>query len=157
MAFVDSAILCRVLRQHQLSLAPGDIPFFVAATLLSAATSLPAVQSYISRRLTTTRTYSLRTGGATCDFLRHGSMETTLLKGRWASSRTARLHLASAALAYARLTLTDTQTRRLTDAALALVEAVEPMQVSLDSKSIWHACHSIPKPLDYDEITGAID
>eukprot|EP00971_Amphidinium_carterae_P194886 3867006-Amphidinium_carterae.3 len=48
----------------------------------------------------------------------------TLLKGRWASSRTARMYLASAASAYARLTLTDTHTIRLTDAILAL--PVEP-------------------------------
>ena len=36
--------------------------------------------------------YSLRRGGATCDFQEHGSAATTQLKGRWSSLRTARAY-----------------------------------------------------------------
>ena len=37
--------------------------------------------------------YSLRRGGATHDFLEHGSLEKTLLRGRWASARSARMYI----------------------------------------------------------------
>jgi len=37
--------------------------------------------------------YSFRRGGATADFLRHGSAEKTLLRGRWQNLATARLYL----------------------------------------------------------------
>ena len=40
--------------------------------------------------------YSWRRGGASADFRSHGSMETTLLRGRWASVRTARLYVQDA-------------------------------------------------------------
>jgi integrase len=40
--------------------------------------------------------YSLRRGGATADFLEHGSMETTIVRGRWATGRTARLYVEQA-------------------------------------------------------------
>ena len=40
--------------------------------------------------------YSLRRGGATYAFLLHGSMEKCLLRGRWASSSSARIYLADA-------------------------------------------------------------
>ena len=43
--------------------------------------------------------YSLRRGGATWDFFKHGSMETTLLRGRWQSSTAARVYVADAAAA----------------------------------------------------------
>ncbi len=40
--------------------------------------------------------YSLRCGGATADFLEHGPMETTIVRGRWAAGRTDRLYLEQA-------------------------------------------------------------
>ena len=40
------------------------------------------------------RPYSLRRGGATWVFQTTGSMEMALLKGRWGSSRVARLYIA---------------------------------------------------------------
>ncbi len=49
--------------------------------------------------------YSLRRGGATYDFASHGSMERTLLKGRWESTRSARVYVneARAAAVYTSL------------------------------------------------------
>jgi hypothetical protein len=40
--------------------------------------------------------YSLRRGGATTDFLEHGSLEATLVRGRWACGRTARMYIEQA-------------------------------------------------------------
>ena len=40
--------------------------------------------------------YSLRRGGATMHFRRHQNFEATLLLGRWADSRTARIYLEDA-------------------------------------------------------------
>ena len=40
--------------------------------------------------------YSLRRGGATADFLEHGSLEATLVRGRWACGRTARIYIEQA-------------------------------------------------------------
>ena len=57
--------------------------------------------------------YSLRRGGATWDFLAHGSMERTLLRGRWASSSTARIYLQDAVAAVSLLSLTPEQLARL--------------------------------------------
>ena len=41
--------------------------------------------------------YSLRRGGASWDFLQHGSMEKTLLRGHWQSTATARIYVQDAA------------------------------------------------------------
>jgi len=57
--------------------------------------------------------YSLRRGGATWDFLSHGSMERTLLRGRWASSSTARIYLQDAVAAVSLLSLKPNQMARL--------------------------------------------
>lgn len=53
--------------------------------------------------------YSLRRGGATWDFLRHGSMEKALLRGWWASTPAARVYLQDAAASVVDLQLTEQQ------------------------------------------------
>ena len=53
--------------------------------------------------------YSFRRGGATHDFLEHGSLELTLLRGRWASARSARIYVQDAVAALAELQLSDMQ------------------------------------------------
>ncbi len=57
--------------------------------------------------------YSLRRGGATCDFLEHGSLETTLLRGRWACGRTARIYIEQAVADSVEATLTHVQQQRI--------------------------------------------
>ena len=37
--------------------------------------------------------YSLRRGGVTTDFLHHGQLDRTMVRGRWASAKTARLYI----------------------------------------------------------------
>ncbi|CAK0910046.1 unnamed protein product, partial [Prorocentrum cordatum] len=56
--------------------------------------------------------YSWRRGGASADFRSHGSMEQTLLRGRWASARTARWYVQDAVAEATQLNLSPTQRRR---------------------------------------------
>ena len=60
--------------------------------------------------------YSLRRGGATWNFLHHGSMEKTLLRGRWASTSTARIYLQDATAIVSHLQLTAVQRSQLRSA-----------------------------------------
>ena len=59
------------------------------------------------------RPYSLRRGGATYVFQQTGSMEVALLKGRWGSSRVARIYIADGVSFLPGLTFTDEATRLL--------------------------------------------
>ena len=59
------------------------------------------------------RGYSLRRGGATDDFERFGSLERTLQRGRWQSSRVARLYLADGAARLTHLRLNTVQLARI--------------------------------------------
>ncbi|OLQ13610.1 hypothetical protein AK812_SmicGene2385 [Symbiodinium microadriaticum] len=54
--------------------------------------------------------YSLRRGGATWDFMAYQSMERTLLRGRWASTSSARVYLQDAVATIAHLKLLPWQT-----------------------------------------------
>ena len=66
--------------------------------------------------------YSLRRGGATWDFFKHGSMETTLLRGRWqSSSAAARVYVTDAAAAVVDYSLSSQQTALLTEAGALLL------------------------------------
>ena len=53
--------------------------------------------------------YSFRRGGATWHFLSGGSMEETLLRGRWQSTSTARIYLQDAAATLSHLQITSEQ------------------------------------------------
>ena len=53
--------------------------------------------------------YSLRRGGATWFFLSTGSMERTLVRGRWQSAATARLYIQDATAEVTNLKLTKEQ------------------------------------------------
>jgi len=67
--------------------------------------------------------YSLRRGGATRFFQRSGSLERTLYRGRWESSRTARIYITEGVLALAEITLTAEQSERINE-GLRLVRQV---------------------------------
>ena len=64
--------------------------------------------------------YSLRRGGATAYFLRTGSMEKTLLRGRWMSTSIARLYIQDAVALANELMLSDASVRVLRGFALKL-------------------------------------
>ena len=68
--------------------------------------------------------YSLRRWGATWDFLEHQSMERTLLRGRWASTSSARMYLQDAVATVAHLKLANWQTALPNQAMVFLYAAV---------------------------------
>lgn len=58
--------------------------------------------------------YSIRRGGATWDFQRHGLMERTLIRGRWASTQVARLYITDARSQIPKLTISKDSRNKLT-------------------------------------------
>ena len=64
--------------------------------------------------------YSLRRGGASHDFLAHGSMERTLLRGHWASTQAARVYVQDAAAEITSLCLSEESVSLLQIAAQGL-------------------------------------
>ena len=64
--------------------------------------------------------YSLRRGGATWDFRHHGQMERSLIRGRWSSTRSARLYITDGVAQLAQLQLRPDQTSLLQAAAARL-------------------------------------
>ena len=57
--------------------------------------------------------YSLRRGGAAADFLHHGRLDRTMVRGRWASAKTARLYVDDAVSMQAQLVVTGQQNRTM--------------------------------------------
>ena len=57
---------------------------------------------------------SLRRGGATTDFLHNGQLDRTMVRGRWASAKTARLYIDDAVSMQAQLVVTCQQNRTMT-------------------------------------------
>lgn len=64
--------------------------------------------------------YSLRRGGASWDFLQHQSLERTLLRGRWASTSSARIYLQDATAMVTHLRLSAAQQSAVSSAASLL-------------------------------------
>ena len=59
------------------------------------------------------RWYSLRRGGATRAFRFHGQMERVLVRGRWESSKTARIYLTDGVAALAEVSLSQAEVASL--------------------------------------------
>lgn len=57
--------------------------------------------------------YSIRRGGATWDFQRHGLMERALIRGRWASTQVARLYITDARAMVPKLTISKDSRAKL--------------------------------------------
>lgn len=68
--------------------------------------------------------YSLRRGGASWDFLQRQSLERTLLRGRWASTSSARIYLQDATAMVTHLELTHSQKALARAAAARLVNSL---------------------------------
>ena len=62
--------------------------------------------------------YSLRRGGASWDFRLHGSMERTLLNGRWESVSTARVYVNDALASSVLVKMTEESRLLLTQVAV---------------------------------------
>ena len=66
------------------------------------------------------RPYSIRRGGATWDFLAHGCVQRTMLRGRWQSLRAARLYVQDGAAALTEVQLSPTCAARCAQLQLQL-------------------------------------
>ena len=101
MVVVESPVALKWLRRGLSGLQPGQrlshrSPIKLRQLLAAAVESFELQ----GQRITW---YSLRRGGASWDFLSHGLMERTLLRGRWQSHKAARVYVQDAAAAVADL------------------------------------------------------
>lgn len=69
--------------------------------------------------------YSLRRGGASWFFKKNGSMEQTLLRGRWAASKSARVYVMDATAEAVKLSLSAVSEQLLATAAKAIALYVQ--------------------------------
>ena len=109
LAIVSSKLAVRMLAQILPKLQKTD---------KIAGCTAGALRSHVNRTVSALKLgrfgyklHSWRRGGSTEDFLSHGSLEKTLLKGRWASSEVARDYLAEATAALAKADLSKAETR----------------------------------------------
>ena len=117
MVVVESQLAVRWLREACTMIHPGDRLLFRGERffrkLFYALLEFFQVQGFVT-------VYSLRRGGATWNFLFHGSMEKTLLRGRWSSTSTARIYLQDSAATVSHLQLSADQRMMAHVAASAL-------------------------------------
>ena len=116
MVVVQSTLANRVLQEAIARRLPGEHVYSKGPAHFRKLFSELKQTFKISSNLTV---YSLRRGGATADFLGHGSMEMTLLRGRWASTSTARIYVQDAVATIAHLALTEEQKQLSSVAAQA--------------------------------------
>ena len=90
------------------------------------------------------RPYSLRRGGATAHFLQFGSLDKTAVRGRWESTRTARLYIDEGVAALASIVSTPAQERHIRSlAASHCTDALSVIAWSLTQgqsefrRSVW--------------------
>ena len=57
------------------------------------------------------RPYSIRRGGATQHFMLNGNMSTTIVRGRWASGKTARIYIGDGLASLAQIRLSSQQSK----------------------------------------------
>ena len=110
MLIVESSVAVRFLRLALNGKMPGQLMLQMTPSRFRTAFQLLKAFFNVTDNLAP---YSLRRGGATWDFLKHGSMERTLLKGRWQSNSSARIYLTDAVAAVALLRLTPQQEKLL--------------------------------------------
>ena len=104
---VECPIVCGMLRQLCRGKLPGDrlLPDSPASYRKQFKKALKVL--YLDEGLYSP--YSLRRGGATFDFRSHGRIEKTLIRGRWASTRSARIYITEGLASIAQLETTARQ------------------------------------------------
>jgi len=100
---IQKGVAVRILRRVWLRLAPGqkvlDLTPYQARLALTELLSIAELDSFGFGW------YSLRRGGATHFFSRSQNMEATLVRGRWAATRTARMYISAAVAELVKLSL----------------------------------------------------
>ena len=92
-----AGLLCRTQKG---SLMPGVTSRTLCDFFKEAAVQLDIVSLNL-------RPYSLRRGGATHDFLVHGSVQKTILRGRWSDLKVARIYITDGLAVQSQFGLTD--------------------------------------------------
>ena len=102
---INDADVARLVSQRLASSQPGDL--LIGRGPGAARSALNELLRFFEIGDYGFRWYSCRRGGATADFRSHGQMEKTLVRGRWESSRTARVYITDgiAALVQVRLSI----------------------------------------------------
>ena len=120
---VECSITCNMLRRLCQDKLPGD-------RLLAESTA--AYRKQFKKALKVLyldegrhSPYSLRRGGATHDFRSHGRIGNILIRGKWASTRSARIYITEGLASLAQLETTSTQARLMKVASRLLRPAGE--------------------------------
>ncbi|CAK0817698.1 unnamed protein product [Prorocentrum cordatum] len=107
LVMIRSRVAVKLLAQHVQELPPDELILNIErGEFIRLFRRVVVALGLTDERVTL---YSFRRGGATHDFLEHGSLEQTLLRGRWASARSARVCAQDAVAALAELQLSDLQ------------------------------------------------
>ena len=95
------------------------------------------------------RPYSLRRGGATAHFLEHGSLDKTAVRGRWPSTKTARVYINEAVSTLAQITLTTLQQTAIDKCAKIILQP--------DMLKTYFRGRSIPSPAAVEPGSCAVE
>ncbi|CAK0903846.1 unnamed protein product [Prorocentrum cordatum] len=107
LVMIRSRVAVKLLVQHVQQLPPDELILNIErGEFMRLFRRVVVALGLTDERVTL---YSFRRGGATHDFLEHGSLELTLLRGSWASARSARVYVQDAVAALAELQLSDLQ------------------------------------------------
>lgn len=115
----SSALVAQMLRLHLADLRPGD--YLLRRSAASARALFKEVMIIFELSDFSFQWYSLRRGGASWDFSTHGSMELTLLRGRWQSSSTARVYVNEALASQTHVKMSSQSTKLLRESARQIV------------------------------------
>ena len=106
---VEDPSVVTILKRHTEGRRPGDKLFTFSE--VQFRTVFKKVLKQLELEDFNFLPYSLRRGGATLDFRHHGLMDRTVLRGRWANPRTARLYVQEGLADLASLRLTPGKER----------------------------------------------
>ena len=87
---LDNPAAVKMLKAYILGLAPGD---FILPNLIQFRASFKSYTALLQLQEWEFKPYSLRRGGATNHFRQFGLLSQTILKGRWMSSKSARIYI----------------------------------------------------------------
>lgn len=88
---IDDPLVARLVAHRLAHSQPGDL--FIHRSSFRARRDLALLLQFFQLHDVGYRFYSCRRGGATADFRASGLMERVLVRGRWESSRTARIYI----------------------------------------------------------------
>ena len=119
---LDDPLLLAYLRVLLPRLEPGELVYPSSSATFRAAFRQLCLHARLPALTPTWRPYSLRRGGATAHFMQLGSLDRTAVRGRWLSTKTARIYINEAVAALAAIHATPAQQREMRRCAAALLD-----------------------------------